>query len=129
MANYPQSGPTDFAELIGPLPRDVRDVATRLRAIIQATLPEADEAVSGGAEMGMALYSIDEPNNVVCGIQPTESTCKLFFHGWEHLKKAGYRLQGSGRHARHIKIRSTEELEPDAAADMIEIAARHLEAD
>lgn len=78
--------------------------------------------------MGMALYSIDEPNNVVCGIQPTESMCKLFFHGWKHLKKAGYRLEGSGRHARHIKIRSSEELEPDATADMIEIAARHLDA-
>lgn len=79
--------------------------------------------------MGLVLYSIDGPNNVVCGIQPTENMCKLFFHRWEHLKKAGYRLEGSGRHARHIKIRSTEELEPDAAADMIEIAARHLDAD
>lgn len=63
-------------------------------------------------------------DDVVYGIQATESTCKLFFHGWKNLKQAGYRLEGSGKHARHIKISSSEDLEPERVADMIEIAAR-----
>ena len=87
MANYPQSGPTTFSDLVEPLPKDMRDVATRFRAIVKAALPSADEAVSGGAKMGMALYSIGGANNVICGIQPTETMCKVFFHGWENLKK------------------------------------------
>jgi hypothetical protein len=122
MATYQQSGPANFAELLQPLPRSIGDVATRLRAIVTDTMPEADEAVSGGARMGMALYSIDGPSNVICGIQPTASTCKLFFHGWQRLQKAGYRLEGSGKHARHIKIGSSEEIEPNRVAHMIRIA-------
>jgi hypothetical protein len=124
MATYQQSGPANFVELLRPLPQPIGDVATRLRAIVTEAIPEADEAVSGGARMGMALYSIDGPNNVICGIQPTESTCKLFFHGWQRLQKAGYRLEGSGKHARHIKISSREEIEPDRVADMIRVVKR-----
>ncbi|HMO16283.1 MAG TPA: DUF1801 domain-containing protein [Pirellulaceae bacterium] len=122
MTNYQQSGPENFEELMRPLPKDVREIATRLRAIVKATIPDADEAVSGGTKIGMALYSINGANNVICGIQPTENMCKLFFHGWEQLKKSGYRLEGSGKHARHIKIHSTQELESEKVADMIEIA-------
>ena len=73
--------------------------------------------------MRMALYSIDGPNNVVCGFQPTQDMCKLFFHGWKQLKEAGYRLEGSGKHARHIKIRSIQEVQPEEIADMIRIAS------
>jgi hypothetical protein len=123
MVNYPQSGPTSFKELLEPLPNDVRDVATRLREIIDRIIPDADEAVSGGTRMGMALYSMDGANNVICGIQPTESMCKLFFHGWQQLKAAGYRLEGSGKNARHVKVRSVNELEPERIRDMIRIAA------
>ncbi|MFW6084612.1 MAG: DUF1801 domain-containing protein [Gemmatimonadota bacterium] len=122
MTDYPPSGPESFEELLAPLPEEVREVATRLRAVIGRALPDADEAVSGGAKMGMALYSLDGPNDVVCGIQPTGATCKLFFHGWRELKEAGYRLEGSGKHARHVKIPSVRELDPERIADMIEIA-------
>lgn len=126
MVNYPPSGPTSFGDLLEPLPKDVRDVATRLRVIVETALPDADEAVSGGAKMGMALYSIDGANNVICGIQPTENVCKLFFHGWEQLEEAGYRLEGSGKYARHVKIRSVQDLEPERVADMVKIAAEHV---
>ncbi len=119
MVNYQQSGPTNFGDLLEPLPTDVREVATRLRDIINATIPDADEAVSGGTKMGMALYSIDGPNNVICGIQPTDDMCKLFFHGWEHLRKSGYQLEGYGKHARHIKIRAARELEAEEIAKVL----------
>lgn len=122
MTTYPQDGPTTFEELLQPHPADVREVATRLRAIVEDTVPDADEAVSGGSKMGMALYSVGGANNVVCGIQPTENTCRLFFHGWEHLENSGYRLDGSGKNARHVKIRSSQELDPDEIANMIELA-------
>lgn len=121
MVNYGLSGATDFEQLLDPLPKDIRQTAIRFRAIVKATIPNADESVSGGAKMGMALYSINGPNNVICGIQPTEDMCKLFFHCWEQLKKSGYRLEGTGKHARHIKVRSPEELEADAISKMIKL--------
>jgi hypothetical protein len=85
MVSYPQSGPTSFNDLLEPLPKDIRDVATRLREIIGTTLPDADEAVSGGTVMGMALYSMPGANNVICGLQPTDSMWRLCFHGWQVL--------------------------------------------
>lgn len=121
MVNYGPSGATDFEQLLDPLPKDIRETAIRFRAIVKATIPNADESVSGGAKMGMALYSINGPNNVICGIQPTEDICKLFFHCWAQLKKSGYRLEGTGKHARHIKVGSPEELEADAISEMIKL--------
>ena len=70
----------------------------------------------------MVLYSINGPNNVICGIQPTDKMCKLFFHGWKQLVESGYRLEGSGKSARHIKLRSPQELDSKEVARMIQIA-------
>ncbi len=119
MGNYADAGPSTFAELLAPLPEDVAEVAEALRTIVRRTIPHADEAVSGGARMGMALYSIGDARNVVCGIQPTDRMCKLFFHGWRQLEEHGFRLEGSGKHARHVKLRPGEEPDPDVVAEMI----------
>jgi hypothetical protein len=124
MASPNQTGPRDFSDLLKPVPESIREVATQLRKIIKTTLPDADEAFYGGSKMGMVLYSIDGPNNVICGIQPADSICKLFFHGWKRLGEAGYRLEGSGKNARHIKIRSPDEIEPDELAQMLMISRR-----
>lgn len=126
MVNYPKSGPEDFAGLLKPLPKNICAVAIRLRADVLKHLPDADEAVSGGSKMGMVLYSINGPTNVICGFQPTASTCKLFFHGWQKLKDAGYTLEGSGKYARHIKIPSIDELAKVQVGEMIRIVSKHL---
>lgn len=122
MTIYNQSGPTNFTELLEPVPESIHKVAKRLREIIKTTLPDANETFHGGAKMGMVLYNIGGPNNVICGFQPTISMCKLFFHGWKQLEESGYRLEGSGKNVRHIKIRVPQELEPDEIAKMIQIA-------
>lgn len=101
-------------------------MALELRRIVRETLPSADEAVSGGAKIAMALYNIGGPNRVVCGIQPTAGLCKLFFHNWQAIKDAGYRVEGSGANARHVKIRSVEEIAPERIADMVRIASAAL---
>lgn len=128
MALYPETGPTTFDALVAPLPDDVRAAATRLRAIVRRTVPDADEAVSGGAKIAMALYSRGGPANVICGIQPTASGCKLFFHGWEQLAKAGHKLQGSGKHARHVRIASPSDIDDERIAEMVRMAAQHRDA-
>jgi hypothetical protein len=124
MASPNQSGPRDFSDLLKPVPESIREVATQLRKIIKTTLPDADEAFYGGGKMGMVLYSIDGPNNVICGIQPTDSICKLFLQGWKRLAESGYRLEGSGKNARHIKVGSPNEIEPAELAQMVMIARR-----
>ena len=111
--------PASFGELIDPLPKEIQIIATRLRKVIKVTLPEADEAISGGSKMGMALYSLNNPNNVVCGFQPTESMCKLFFHSWEELANRGYKLEGSGKNARHLKLRTGSDFHQNTIEEML----------
>lgn len=113
--------PTTFEELIKPLPEEIKNITSRLQEIIMDTLPGVDENISGGNKMGMALYSFGNPNNVICGIQPTETMCKLFFHGWKELKKRGFKLEGSGKNARHVKLRTESEFQSEIIVEMLVI--------
>jgi len=125
MTPYKQT-PTTFDELTDPLPQEIQHIAFRLRKSIEKVLPEVDENVSGGKKMGMALYSFKNPNNVICGIQPTETMCKLYFHGWKELKKKGFELEGSGKNARHIKLRSESALNPKIIEEMLVVVKNVL---
>lgn len=109
-----------FDDILKRLPDSIRSIALELRRVIRAALPEADEGIHGGAKIGMALYSLAGPNNVVCGIQPTASACNLFFHGWASLVEHGYRLEGTGKNARHIKLRTLRDVD---AADVVRMLA------
>ena len=117
-----KNGPATFEDVVRPLPASIRDAACAIREAIQASLPDADERIYGGAKIGMALYSINGENNVVCGIQPTATSCKVFFHAWESLVGQGFRLEGSGKNARHIKLRDASELQRLDLARMISMA-------
>jgi hypothetical protein len=113
--------PTTFDELINPLPKEVQGISKRLRKSIIEALPDVDEVINGGKKMGMALYSINNTNNVICGFQPTDTMCKLFFHGWKELENRGFKLEGTGKNARHIKIRSESEFQPMIVEEMLAI--------
>lgn len=125
MTTYKQS-PTTFKELIEPLPRDIQKVALCLQKTIKDTLPEVSENVSGGKKMGMALYSFENANNVICGIQPTEKMCKLYFHGWKELAKKGFEVEGSGKNARHIKLGSESDFNPKKIEEMLVVVKNEL---
>ena len=111
-----------FDAMLKPLPESIRSAALELRHIVRAALPEADEGIYGGPKIGMAIYSIAGPNNVICGIQPTGDNCKLCFHGWEALVADGYKLEGSGKNARHVKIRSLRDIDAAEITRMLAVA-------
>lgn len=123
MTTYKQP-PTTFAELIAPYPAAVRESATALRARILDAMPGAHEHVSGGLMFGTALYSLGEPTNVACGLQPTANHCKLYLHHVRPGDVADLRLEGSGKNARHVKIASSEAAGHAAIAEAITRAWR-----
>ncbi|MEL7833292.1 hypothetical protein [Fodinibius sp. Rm-B-1B1-1] len=88
---YVQATSHNSRRVNSPSAQEIQNISLRLQKIIRDILPEVDENVSGGKKMVMALYSFDNPNIVICGIQPTETMCKLFFHGWEALKNKDLR--------------------------------------
>lgn len=98
--------PTTFDELVAPFSREIREAATALRTLVLASIPEAREHVSGGLKFAMALYSIGATTNVACGLQPTAANVKYFLHHLRDGDVPGLKLEGSGKHARHVKITS-----------------------
>lgn len=123
MTTYTQP-PTTFADLIAPFPAAVRESATTLRTLILEAMPEAHEDVSGGLKFAMALYSLGQPTNVACGLQPTAEHCKLYLHHVRPGDVNGLRLEGSGKNARHVKVASSAAAREAAIAAAITRACR-----
>lgn len=119
-----QTPPATFDDLVEPMPENVRRNARDLRLLITEALPDAEENIYGGKKMGNSLYSIGGPNNVVCGLQPTERTCKLFVHGWRNLQDLGLRLEGSGKNARHVKVDAVTDENRDLLTNLVLEARR-----
>lgn len=116
--------PTTFEQLIAPFPAAIQDAAAALRALVLERIPEAHEHVSGGLKFANALYSLGRPTNVACGMQPTATHCKFFLHHVRPGDIAGLKLEGTGKHARHVKVQSAASARRPEIADAIDRAAR-----
>ncbi len=118
--------PATIEALLEPLPEEIQTISSTVRKSIIEILPGAQEKISGGNKMAMALYSIDNPNFVICGFQPTSTMCKVFFHGWKALIENGYKIEGSGKNARHIKLRMQSDCDPEVIKKMVIIVRNEL---
>jgi len=112
--------------LLAPHARTVRDLATRLRALIRDSLPDAEEHVRGSARVGMAYYSIGASNQVVCGIQPSAGGCVLSVHYVDADDSSGLALKDEGAHVVHIKFRSINRDEEAALSALVRLARERL---
>lgn len=97
----------------------MQEVATWLRNLILAEFPQVEENIYGGTKVANALYSIGSTNRVALGIQPGERFIKFFVHDPEHLPATPFKLEGSGKHMRHVKLPSVPE---DRREDLIALA-------
>ena len=100
-----ESPPNTFHEMIEPFPEPVRETALWLRGLIEASFAELDEIIYGGTKVANALYSVGAPEAVALGIQPGAKVVKLFIHDPEHLGTPSFKLEGRGKHMRHIKFK------------------------
>lgn len=96
--------PETFSELIEPFPPTIRDTTAWLRELILESFPQVDENIYGGVKVANALYSIGSTARVALGLQPGARCVKLFIHDPEHLGKPSFKLEGSGKHMRHVKF-------------------------
>lgn len=101
--------PKTFEELVKPFPAEIREIAEWLRALFLAEFPQLDENIYGGSKVANALYSVGSTDRVALGIQPGRSYVKLYIHDPEHLPETELKLEGKGKHMRHIKLDSVPE--------------------
>jgi hypothetical protein len=95
--------PRTFDEMIAPHPPEVREAALWLRDVILTEFPHLDETIYG-ASMANALYSVGSKDRVALGIQPGPKAVKLYVHDPQHLETKAFKLEGSGKHMRHVKF-------------------------
>jgi hypothetical protein len=100
--------PRTPADVFDSQPAAVRQLAHQLRQLIFRTLPDLTEAAYGGAKVRLTLFSLGSPTNTVCGIQPGAAGCLLYFHHIVPEDSSILKIEGQGKHARHIKIEALD---------------------
>jgi hypothetical protein len=91
-------------------PADVRAIALKLRQLVLAALPEATEQVDRPARM--LAYGRDATyQGLVCVIMPQKGYVNLGFARGASLPDPDGLLEGTGKRARHVKVRSLAQAE------------------
>mgnify|MGYP002622957920 CR=1 FL=1 len=108
-----QTPPDTFPDLIAPYAPQIQETAAWLRDLILQSFPTLEENIYGGTKVANALYSVGSPEAVALGIQAGERCVKLFIHDPEHLGSPSFKLEGRGKHMRHIKFTSADESRRD----------------
>ena len=110
--------PESFEELLAPIPLELRRTAEWIRQLIHDEFPQLEETLHGGTKVAMALYSVGG-QSVVLGIEPGLHYVKLYLHHPDRLGKTQFRLEGRGKHMRHIKFTAPPE---DRREELIALA-------
>jgi len=97
-------------ETLANRPQPIQKTATQLKKLILDTLPDLNEHVYG-KKIHTILYSKENPNQVICGIQTSEKQCLLFLHKTEGINTTGLKLEGKGKSAKHVKYNQSSEID------------------
>ena len=116
-----------FGQLLSGSSAEVRDLATRARAFIKAVLPDAVEEVDPPDRLIGFTFIPGTVKGLIVAITLQRTYVNIMFSkGVEliELDPAGL-LEGTGKVARHIKVRSAAQLDqPELQALIEEAAAR-----
>lgn len=99
--------PRSFNGVIKSRSKSVRDLANAIRDVVFEELPDAAESFYGGSKP-MAMY---RTTGDICWIQPLKERCNVYFLRGSELSDDGGHLEGKSNRAKHVKIRSIEQLE------------------
>lgn len=108
-----------FISILEEVPEEIVAIAHRLRALILDEDQPIEESIYGGKKVKMASYSIGRTDNVIAVISPAPTHCKLFLHHVDKIDSMGLKLEGKGKHAKHIKIFSLDAVDEAIYRDVI----------
>ncbi len=116
---------TDVDDFLENYSAEVRAIARRLRTLVLVIVPDALEQVDRPAKM--LAYGRDATyKGMICGIMPQKAWVNLGLpRGTSTPDPAGL-LEGTGKRARHVKVRTLEAAEAPALKALIEASAREV---
>ena len=90
--------------------REAREIALCLRKLVLEVFPDTSEHVD--PKSGIIAYSYDRSyKGLVFAIAPHKKHVNLMFSKGTHIPDPDKLLAGTGKQARHVKIKSEEETE------------------
>ena len=114
-------------ELFAPYPAEVRELAMRARELMRELLPDAAEEIDTKPPLLGYTYRPGTYKGLILAIMPQKSYVNVVFSkGVEllELDPAGL-LEGTGKVARHVKVRDVDRLDhPQLRALVTAAAAR-----
>src|SRR5215472_12327541 len=106
-------------EFLSSYPDGVRSIIKELRNMVKDAMRGAHEFLYYDA----VNYSVDDsPIGRVCYISPTDSAVTFGFLSGTALPDPQHLLQGNGKHARHVRIKSVREARNPALKDLVKLA-------
>jgi hypothetical protein len=117
-----------FEELMTQSEVSMRPIATRLRELVLEVDPDAVEVVRLGdraATYGLGPRKMSEG---YCYVLPYTKWVNLGFFQGAGLSDPESLLEGTGARLRHVKVRSTDAVEPPAIRALIEAALKERRA-
>lgn len=114
---------SDVTLLLSDYPEHIQAIAQKLREVVLRALPEALEQVDRPAKM-LAYGRAATYKDLVCVIMPQKGYVNLGFARGTSLPDPDALLEGTGKRARHVKVRSLEAAEGKGVKQLVEAAVR-----
>lgn len=113
----------DLETYLETLSPEIRDLALKTRALVQATLPELGEHVHLG--WGSLIYGMTDGkmSGAVCYVAGHKRDVNLGFYKGATLPDPEGLLAGTGKHMRHVKIKQASDLERPALVELLRTAS------
>lgn len=102
-----ETPPRTWDEVLAGYSEGTGALTRAIRQIVLECLPELTEHVGGAKMMGYAQYKHDA--NVWAMISPEDTHVKLYFHNLKADATGQWKVEGTGKHARHVKLQAAPE--------------------
>ena len=109
----------DLEAVLAKCSPPVLELVERLQKLVVETAPEATER--GYKGWNNITYDC---MGMFCAISPMKDRVNFYFHAGVHLTDPEGLLEGTGKSMRHIKVRSLQEIRPDAFTRLIQEALK-----
>ena len=112
----------DFLKSYNP---EMRQLVLKTRAVVLAVIPDAIEQVDSPSKIiayGFGLKYAD----LICAIAPYKSYVNLIFSQAAQLPDPRGLLTGTGKRARHVKIKTATDIESPGVRSLLEAAVASM---
>lgn len=116
----PQRGEA-LHEFIASYHPEVQELVLALRALVLRVLPSAIEQVDPPSKI--IAYGTDRTYaGLICAIAPFKAHVNLMFARGAELPDPDHLLEGTGKRARHVRVKARAEVENPALRTLLEVA-------